>query len=160
MNKLILIILFITTFTVTAQTGKGIGINTSNPDASSALDITSTTKGLLIPRMTDTQRLAINPAVSAEGLLVYQTNENAGFYYFDGSNWSALNGQEGPAGADGQIGAAGADGDSAYDIAVTNGYNGTTAEWLTSLIGAQGIAGKSAMKLQKLMVLKEQKLLG
>ncbi len=48
-----------------------VGINTSTPHASAALDITSTTKGFLPPRMTTTQRDAIaNPA---SGLMVYNT---------------------------------------------------------------------------------------
>src|SRR4030095_2209987 len=56
-----------------------IGIGTINPDASSLLDITSNDKGLLIPRMNQSQRDAIlTPAV---GLLIYQTNNSPGFYY-------------------------------------------------------------------------------
>ena len=41
-----------------------VGVGTSSPDASSALDISSTDKGLLIPRMTTAQRTAITtPAI-------------------------------------------------------------------------------------------------
>lgn len=47
-------------------------------------------------------------------------------------------GDTGPAGSDG---APGADGDSAYAVAVANGFVGTEAEWLTSLIGPQGPEG-------------------
>jgi hypothetical protein len=62
-----------------------VGIGTISPDASAQLDVQSTSKGLLIPRMTDTERADIdNPAT---GLLVYQTNGTAGFYFFDGINW-------------------------------------------------------------------------
>ena len=43
---------------LTATTYAQVGVGTATPDASSALDITSTTKGLLIPRMTETQRWA------------------------------------------------------------------------------------------------------
>jgi len=49
------------------------------------LDITSTTGGLLIPRMTETQRDAISPA--ATGLMIYQTDGTVGFYYYNGSSW-------------------------------------------------------------------------
>lgn len=64
-----------------------VGINNSIPNASSALDITSTSKGLLIPRMTSVQRLAIiTPAV---GLMVYETTTNQ-FFYFDGTTWRPL----------------------------------------------------------------------
>ena len=49
-----------------------VGINTETPDSSAALDITSTTGGFLMPRMTNAERQAIsNPA---EGLMVYVTD--------------------------------------------------------------------------------------
>ena len=70
---------------LTAITSAQVGIGTTTPDASSALDITSTTKGLLIPRMTETQRDAITSA--ATGLMIYQTNGTVGFYYYNGSSW-------------------------------------------------------------------------
>ena len=73
---------------LTATTYAQIGINNENPDASAALDITSTTGGLLIPRMTETQRDAISPA--ATGLMIYQTDGTAGFYYYNGSSWATL----------------------------------------------------------------------
>ncbi|MEO8149798.1 MAG: hypothetical protein ABI723_19320 [Bacteroidia bacterium] len=55
------------------------------PNASSVLDAYSTSKGMLIPRMTQAQRIAI--ATPATGLLVYQTNATAGFYYYNGTVW-------------------------------------------------------------------------
>ena len=51
-----------------------VGIITTTPDASSALDITSTTGGLLPPRMTTTQRDAISSA--AKGLVLFNTSLN------------------------------------------------------------------------------------
>ena len=52
---------------------QNIAINTdgSVPDASSMLDITSTTKGFLAPRMTTTHQTAIT--LPANGLLIYNT---------------------------------------------------------------------------------------
>ena len=73
---------------LTATTYAQIGINNENPDASAALDITSTTGGLLIPRMTETQRDAISPA--ATGLMIYQIDGTAGFYYYNGSSWNEV----------------------------------------------------------------------
>ena len=71
-------------FSVTA--GAQIGMGTDTPDPSSILDLSSSTKGLLIPRMTATQRLAIsNPA---QGLMVYQTDFPRGLFHYDGSDWS------------------------------------------------------------------------
>ncbi|MGO4817712.1 hypothetical protein [Flavobacterium sp. W22_SRS_FP1] len=66
----ILLIILQSSF-VFAQTG----IGTKTPDASSILDITSTTKGFLIPRMNTVQRdLIQNPA---NGLIIYNTSLNA-----------------------------------------------------------------------------------
>jgi hypothetical protein len=63
------IILFLAT-EATAQHGIGV----TNPDASAALEISSTKKGILFPRMTTTQRDAI--AAPAEGLMIYNTITN------------------------------------------------------------------------------------
>ncbi|MBF9220182.1 discoidin domain-containing protein [Hymenobacter ruricola] len=70
-----------------AQTG-GVGIGTATPDGSALLDLTSGSKGLLAPRLSTAQRQAISSP--AKGLLVYQTDASAGFYYFDGVNWIQL----------------------------------------------------------------------
>src|SRR6476660_5281251 len=64
------------------------GIGTVTPDVSSALEIKSTTQGLLISRMTLAQRNAI--ASPATGLMIYQTNNTPGFYYFSGTAWTAV----------------------------------------------------------------------
>jgi len=53
--------------------------------ASSVLDVKSTAKGFLAPRMLQVEREAI--ASPANGLLVYQTNGTSGFYYYNGSSW-------------------------------------------------------------------------
>ena len=79
---------FLAAVLLTATTYAQIGINNENPDASAALDITSTTGGLLVPRMTETQRDAISPA--ATGLMIYQTDGTVGFYYYNGSNWAEV----------------------------------------------------------------------
>lgn len=71
------------------ETYAQVGIGTSTPDASALLDVSSTTKGLLVPRMTQTQRLAIS--TPAAGLLVFQTSSPAGYYYYDGTSWNLLN---------------------------------------------------------------------
>lgn len=61
-----------------------VGIGTTAPNASSVLDINSTTKGMLVPRMTSAQRTAI--ASPAQGLTVYQTDGTPGYYYYN-SGW-------------------------------------------------------------------------
>ena len=70
---------FIFMFFLMQNTIAQVGINTTTPNASSALDITSTTKGLLAPRMTTAQKLAI--VSPANGLLVYDTDLKAYSYY-------------------------------------------------------------------------------
>lgn len=67
--------------------GGATGIGTNSIAASAALDITSTTKGLLIPRMTQAQRNAISSP--ATGLQIFQTDGTAGFYYYTGSSWKS-----------------------------------------------------------------------
>ena len=83
-----LLFLFFTLWSIIGFS-QGVGINTdgSNPDASSLLDIKSTSKGILIPRMTLSERTSISSP--ATGLLVYQTNGTSGFYFYDGG-WVRL----------------------------------------------------------------------
>lgn len=65
-----------------------VGIGTSTPDASAQLEILSTSKGLLIPRMSLVQRNDINNP--ANGLLIYQTNDSPGFYFYSNGQWQKL----------------------------------------------------------------------
>ncbi len=67
---------------------KNVGIGTSKPDNSAVLDIQSTEKGLLIPRLSLEQRNSI--ASPASGLLIYQMDTNSGFYFYNGSKWKPL----------------------------------------------------------------------
>ena len=57
------------------------GIGTATPNASALLEVKSTTKGILTPRMTQAQRDAI--ASPATGLLIYQTDNTPNFYFFN-----------------------------------------------------------------------------
>jgi hypothetical protein len=80
---------FLAAVLVTAATYAQVGIGTTTPEASAALDITSTTKGLLIPRMTNVQRQAISNPVA--GLMVYVTDFVGGrFMFYDGTEWGTL----------------------------------------------------------------------
>ena len=62
-----------------------VGIGTSTPDASAALELSATTKGFLPPRMTAAQRTAIG--TPATGLMVYQTDGISGLYLYNGATW-------------------------------------------------------------------------
>ena len=66
-----------------------IGIGTAAPDSSAILDIKSQTKGLLIPRMSASQRNMIPSPV--KGLMVFD-NDSTCFYYFDGIIWQPVKG--------------------------------------------------------------------
>jgi len=67
---------------------QNVGIGTTTPAASAKLDISSATQGFLAPRMTAADRKAI--AAPAEGLMVYQTDVPAGFYYSKNNVWTRL----------------------------------------------------------------------
>lgn len=76
---------------VIAQEGVAINNTGSAPDASAILDLQSTNKGILTPRMTEAQKNGVvNPAT---GLLIFQTDASAGFYYYSGAAWTALSSQ-------------------------------------------------------------------
>jgi hypothetical protein len=88
-NLIILVFLFIAQY----AHSQGIGIGSTNPPHSSAaLDVNSTNKGLLIPRMTTTQRVAI--ASPLKGLLVFDNNTSS-FWFWNGTIWeqASLNNQ-------------------------------------------------------------------
>ena len=82
------LICFCLTQAVKAQNGVAIAATTSTADVSAMLDIQSTTKGALVPRMTNTQRSAI--ATPANGLLVFCTDAPSGFYYNSGTSASPV----------------------------------------------------------------------
>jgi hypothetical protein len=65
---------------------QNVGINSTGavPNASAALDIDATDKGILIPRMTSAERAAI--ATPAKGLLVFD-HTTSSFWFHDGSVW-------------------------------------------------------------------------
>lgn len=67
---------------------KGVTINTTDVAAhpSSILDIQSDSLGVLIPRISKSNR----PHAPATGLLVYQTDDTPGFYYYNGTAWRIL----------------------------------------------------------------------
>jgi len=83
---LLLLLLLLARLTSQAQS---VGIGTATPLAGAALEIRASDKGLLIPRLTATQRAGI--AAPPQGLMVYQTDGSAGggpgtgFWYFGGN---------------------------------------------------------------------------
>ena len=83
MKKSLFTILFFTSFFAHAQVG--IGVSTANIAPSAQLEVASTSKGFLPPRLTTAQRIAIsNPAT---GLLVFRTDAPVGLYFYNGTAW-------------------------------------------------------------------------
>jgi hypothetical protein len=70
------------------NTNNNLGIGTNSPNASSILDLNSTSKGFLAPRMTKSQREAI--ASPTAGLMVYQTDEIPGHFHYQNGAWTRL----------------------------------------------------------------------
>ncbi len=115
-----LIIMIFATFSLNAQVA--ITPDGSNADASAMLDVKSTEKGFLPPRMTEVQMNAINNP--AEGLIIYCTDcSPKGPYYFDGINWVNFS-TNGPSG-----------------MSETDVYNPATGEiWMDRNLGASRVA--------------------
>ncbi len=86
-NVIALIVTCLLSFSIHAQ--QNVGIGTNNPHAAAALEINSSNKGLLPPRIAATQKNAIsNPP---KGLLVFDNNTSSYWYYSDGG-WKEIQG--------------------------------------------------------------------
>ncbi|MCP3906593.1 MAG: DUF1566 domain-containing protein, partial [Oceanicoccus sp.] len=87
LRALFLALAMIATYSISAQ----VSINTddSDPDGSAMLDVKSTDKGFLPPRMTETQRQTISSP--ATGLIIYNTTQNQP-NYFNGTEWMNYDG--------------------------------------------------------------------
>ena len=117
-----------------------VGIGTTTPEPSSILDVSSTGKGMLVPRLNTLQRLGV--ASPAQGLLVYDTDIDCFFFFSPASgNWENLcnggSGSVGPTGPTGSQGVAGSPGQNGTDG--QDGANGATGP--TGSTGADGIDG-------------------
>ena len=85
MKELIGVLVLATSFTCLAQ----VSIGTPTPHPSAALEINSTTKGFLLPRMTELQMISIDNAI--EGLMVYCSDcPKKGIYLFNGSEFTEI----------------------------------------------------------------------
>ncbi len=107
----------------------GVAVNTtgSSADNSAIFDVSSTTQGILVPRMTEAQKNAITDP--ARSLLIYQTDKTIGFWYFNGAVWTQAIGPQGLTGVTGVQGNTG-----------NTGHAGTTGP-----TGQQGIKGEQGV---------------
>lgn len=117
-----LFIVSLVSLTANAQ----VGIGTPTPDPSAQLEIQSTSKGLLIPRVASVASVTGSPA---EGLLVYQTNSPAGFYLRQNSAWVRLATTNDVGGSTGAI------------IPFSSGLPITLTSILSGLAGTPGFVG-------------------
>jgi hypothetical protein len=87
-NLFAAVLLFMLFFSSAFAQSAGVSINETGtaPDASAILDISSQDRGVLFPRMTESERLAM-PNVT-QGLVVYQTDAVQGFWVYNGSQWA------------------------------------------------------------------------
>ena len=114
-----------------------VGIGTPTPDQSAIVEMQSTAKGILIPRMTTVQRLAI--ATPANSLMVYDTDLNCFYFYTTTtSQWVSMC-SLGAAGVTGATGGAGNIG--ATGIAGPTGPMGNTGPTGAGINGATGVTG-------------------
>ena len=86
MKKILSVLVLIFCLSIASYAQVGIGINT--PEPSAQLDVSSTERGFLPPRMTSAQRDLI--ATPATGLLIFQTDNTPGYYFYNGTAWAAL----------------------------------------------------------------------
>ncbi len=86
----LVVVIILTGFITTGLAAQNVAINTdgSDPDPSAMLDIKAENMGLLIPRVTEVNR----PVTPATGLLIYQSDGVAGFYYYDDTGWIKIGG--------------------------------------------------------------------
>jgi hypothetical protein len=85
MKRIILIFsLMLTVFSGFAQ----VGIGTKTPDPSAMLEVKATNKGILIPRITLAQRNSIKSP--ANSLMIYQTDNTPGYYYYASGSWTRI----------------------------------------------------------------------
>jgi hypothetical protein len=142
MKKITLFSFAVIAFTsfVHAQ-NQNVGVGTLTPNASAMLDVVSTSKGVLVPRMNTAQMNAITSP--ANGLMIYNTDSLCFCYYKSlawvslcnsGSGGSGATGPTGPTGAAGSAGATGPTGPAG-----SNGATGATGPTGTS--GSNGATG-------------------
>ncbi len=88
MKKLFFSVLLISTAFISNAQSVAINSTGSAANSSAMLDVTSTSKGVLLPRMTVAQRNAISSP--ATGLMIYQTDAAPGMYVYTGSAWTNM----------------------------------------------------------------------
>ncbi len=143
MKKILLSAIILTGINSSVIAQNNMGIVTLTPDASAVLELTSTDKGLLIPRVSlSSETDVISVPTPATSLLVYNTNAamvngGVGFCYWNGTAWVLISSTQGNNGATGPTGPTGPSGaDGATGLTGPTGPSGANGE-----IGATGPTG-------------------
>lgn len=100
MKKAIRLCLFLTFSIISFLSAYGqVGINTENPDEKAALEIVSSKKGVLVPRLTEAERDLIKPtSINQQSLLIFNTDEDCFNYWHKiDKEWKSLCGKIGKA---------------------------------------------------------------
>lgn len=87
--SVLILLFFLLTGSISNAQNVGINEDGSSPNAKAMLDVKSNTKGLLIPRMSTAERLAISPTMSEQGIMVFDTSISA-FFYHTGTEWKEV----------------------------------------------------------------------
>ena len=101
-NKFILFIILLININL-GFSQNNVGIGTTSPDSSAILELYSKDKGILIPRMSASERINMSPSLglNQEGLLVYD-NDSSKFFYWNAYSWQTIgSGTIGPQGPQG-----------------------------------------------------------
>ncbi|MES2622765.1 MAG: hypothetical protein V4615_18095 [Bacteroidota bacterium] len=140
-NFLLLLLVLLNALLVTTVAQNNVGIGVPNPDPSALLELNDNAKGLLVPRMTTAQRLAITSP--ANSLLVFDITADCFFFFSTASGWQSLcqlSGVTGPTGSTGAIGNTGPIGLSG-PTGPTGSAGGTGPAGSTGAIGNTGLSG-------------------
>lgn len=138
MKATILLTLLCLTISWSVHGQNNMGIGTLAPDPSAILEVKSTDKGVLLPRLTSVQKNGIsNPA---QGLFVFDTDSES-FWYYDGTQWVEALGPQGPTGPQGIQGPQGVQGPTGPPGADSNVPGPTGPQGLQGPQGIQGIQG-------------------
>lgn len=115
-----------------------MGIGTLTPDPSAILEVKSTDKGVLLPRLTSAQKNAISSP--AQGLFIFDITTES-FWYYDGTQWIEALGPTGPTGPQGPQGPQGIQGPVGPPGADSFVPGPTGPQGLQGPAGIQGIQG-------------------
>ena len=142
-------LLFSAALLVSAISFSQVGIGTKTPNASAQLDVTSTTKGFLPPRLTYAQKMEISSLVAGLQVWCLDCGTNGEMQVFNGTTWTNISGTTASFGKPGAptspVATAGAEQASiAFTAPASNGGTDITGYTVTSSPGGLTATGASS----------------